>query len=312
MIVHWKAILTSTVAAYAALFAVSDCDPHLFVVDKLLASTGGPASQFRNKRIWIIGASSGIGEELAYQLAPYAKSLIISARSEDKLRQVRQKCSCPCEILPIDVSDLNQLEHVPIPDCCDIVILNAGQGHLSPALETTVDTSQRMLQTNILWIMALLPRIITSSTIQRSTKKLPQIAVTNSIAGLVPVPLSAPYAASKHALTGYLASLCAEMPSLRITSVCPGPVDTNFHGNSSEYRRRSQLKMATDRCARLYLSALVLGASEYIIAPQPTLLACYLPRGLCRVIVRLAGPRRVDIWRQGLDLYDPKSWRSNQ
>ena len=87
--------------------ALSDCD----LILSLYARRGGRnLSKLRGKVCWITGASSGIGEELAYYLAELGVKLILSARRENELKRVmarckgtsdlvqraRQNCSCTC------------------------------------------------------------------------------------------------------------------------------------------------------------------------------------------------------------------------
>jgi len=328
-----RSALTATAAACAAsLFAVMDADPILYVADrwfhrrKLLRPNG--ISYFTNQRIWIIGASSGIGEELAYQLAADGGSnthLILSSRSKDKLESIAQSCresnpDCIVTVLPLDVCQHDDLkaavqqvsqQYQPI----DTVILNAGGGHLSPALETSVETAESVWRLNALWPMVLTPLLLE----KRSSpffKERPHLVVTSSIAGILPVPLSATYAAAKHAVQGYFRSVKAERPDLRLQIVMPGPVDTNFHpkpDNSNESNSSNQLKMPVQRCARLIRSTMMLPSSrESWVAQQPVLAALYLqqlvPTFMQNAVYNRIGPKRVAMWRAGLDLYDPASW----
>ena len=72
-----------------AVFLRSDCDLTLGFYEKFGRR---PSSAFAGKVVWITGASSGIGEELAYALAACGARLVLSARSEHGLRSVLEKC----------------------------------------------------------------------------------------------------------------------------------------------------------------------------------------------------------------------------
>jgi hypothetical protein len=124
--------------------------------------------------------------------------------------------------------------------------------------------------------------------------------------------------------------------------LCPGPVDTAFHRNgldadkTNEPTAPSKMKMPVDRCVALMLSAMQrnrppqnsqsqrtsqsllslllqpLLFQEHWIAIQPSLTALYIQQwfpGLQRRILAIVGPKRVQLWREGYDLYDPASWR---
>lgn len=68
---------------------LSDCDLILSLYERWGRR---PAAELRGKVVWITGASSGIGEELAYQLARVGAKLVLSARGEEDLRKVADKC----------------------------------------------------------------------------------------------------------------------------------------------------------------------------------------------------------------------------
>ena len=267
-----RPLLTLTAATLSSLTftSVIDCQPSLFFWDRWHGishthqNKGGRVTGFyRNKNVWIIGASSGIGEELAYQLARAGcTNLILSARNEAQLQKVANTCrqesasQCQCYCQTLDVLNTqggeelslrfenvlqNELPSIPI----DIVIFNAGAGQLQPSLETPPQVIQRIMDVNALWPMILTPLLFKHSVFRSlrnkddkvndngQSKNIPHIMVTNSIAAQLPVPLSSVYAASKAAQAHYFASLAAEQPerSLRVDMICPGPVETDFHEN---------------------------------------------------------------------------------
>jgi short-subunit dehydrogenase len=343
--------------AVGASFFFMDCNPSLYWYDKLLASRPHSRSPaFAHKRIWIVGASSGIGEELAYQLAASGTDcLILSSRSQQRLQEVAAECqrrntnpSSQVVVLPLDVTNHTALKeavqqlHAESSDFVplDIVFLNAGKGHLSPATQTDPDTVESVMQATAIWPMILTPLLLQQQSSvfgAANNNRKPHLVVTNSIAGKLAVPLSAVYAASKFALTGYFMSLQAERPDIRVDVLCPGPVDTAFHQNNHANqeeqdnkvndteapllpveRKISKLKMPVDRCVQLMLSAVQRKSEtghEAWIAPQPALSALYLQQwvpGLVSWILTKVGPKRVQMWEDGLDLYDPASWKKQQ
>jgi short-subunit dehydrogenase len=337
-----KTIAAAAVACTASFFTM-DCNPTLFLADWYFRRNPFHSKhplRIRQRRVWIIGASSGIGRELALQLAESTTSnnidLILSSRSKDKLETVAEQCrqtnpSCKVQILPLDVLQYEELERaVQNVQNVDTVILNAGAGHLSPALETSRQTAESIFQLNALWPMVITPLLFQRNVFAPSHR--PQLVVTSSVAGVLPVALSSTYAAAKHALHGYFRSLSAERPDILIHTVMPGPVDTDFFKNrgtsnhpdakhptvetteaGSVSEKRSNLEMSVQRCAQLILTTMQFTEStEVWIAQQPVLTALYLqqlaPGFTQKVLHNRIGPRRVEIWRQGLDLYDPSSW----
>ena len=371
-------------AAAVAVFGRMDANPSLYWYHQWL-QWRGPAREyhchFANKTVWIVGASSGIGEELAYQLSPFCGKLILSSRNVDRLQQVSWNCQqrqlehsaantnnnnkepCQVVVLPMDISSTpEELEQVIltklIPELIpadshqhpslDCVIFNAGQGHLSTVQETQPETTMRMFQVNVISTIVLTQLLLHNQIMAPSRSAAgnrPQIVLTSSVGGRMGLPLSASYAASKHALHGYAASLQAECSSwLRVDTLCPGPIDTPFFQHqqchltnnptttvttpttltteprtieSNDGTKKSPLKMPVQRLTSLVMSHMVRSSrtgTEAWIAKQPTLLGMYMQQylpGLWRwVLNQKVGPLRVTLYQQGLDLYDPASWKS--
>lgn len=349
-----RPLLTVTAATLGSLTFTSliDCQPSLFLWDlwNRNHSKGVVSDFYKDKNVWIIGASSGIGKEMACQLARAGCSnLILSARNQDSIAKVAQKCQqessskcrCHCQVLDVvslkGADDLaarfedilqNQLPPIPI----DIVVFNSGAGQLEPSLKTKPITIQRIMDVNALWPMVLTPLLYKYNVFRPSTR--PHLAVTNSIAAQLPVPLSSVYAASKAAQAQYFASLAAEQPenSLRVDVLCPGPVETDFHQNhlkdsnnlkgrteantNQEKKNRSKTKMSVERCAHLMVAAMAKrrrdAHQEIWIAPSPMISVLYLQRlfpGLFQRLTTKFGQKRVSLWKAGKDLYDPDSWK---
>jgi short-subunit dehydrogenase len=352
-----RCAIAAATAAASCFFCCCDCNPSLFLADQwfrcgMLGSIG-ESPHFQNRCIWIVGSSSGIGEEMAYQLASpslaYGSSkknsvlnsfsrkqdlpnhprlhLILSSRSVDKLEEIATRCrssnpNCSVTILELDVTEnhsvKNAIHHLSstFPGQIDTIVLNAGRGHLSPALETSASTTEMVYKQTALWPMILTPLLFQCNLF----RSRPHIVVTSSVAALLPVPLSSSYAAAKHALLGYFRSLHAEQPSVLLHTILPGPVDTDFHFQNQPRTHgvqgtKSPMKMSVQRCAQLMISTMQLPYStESWIAQQPLLLFLYLQKWLPTSLMHTlfysrVGPKRIAMWREGLDLYDPKSWR---
>jgi short-subunit dehydrogenase len=368
------AAAATTTTTTLIFFACCDCNPTLFLADRWFQwnnkqRTNTKHSQinsFCNQRIWIIGASSGIGEELAYQLVSpnsYASEdaclqknppqchhpihLILSSRSVDKLEKVASTCrlsnvNCTITVLGLDVTDDGALSsavhfiHSSIGPV-DTVVFNAGHGHLSPATETSVRTIDTVWKQTARWPMILIPLLFQYKIFENNRKNRPHVVVSSSIAAIVPVPLSASYAAAKSALLGYFRSLHCENPNILLHTIMPGPVDTNFFrqnkfissihdtseskstttvsSNNTADHQKSLMKMSVRRCVQLIVCTMQLPYStESWIAQQPLLLALYVQKLfpielLQSLLYSRVGPKRIHLWREGLDLYNPKSWR---
>ena len=323
------------VSALAIAFSSMDANPSLYLHDKMFSSEKRLDKFFTKKTMWITGASSGIGAEMAVKLSKHGVNLILSARSEDKLQAVAAAARAASKnentvlVLPMDVTG-NDDELESIVDKVvgivgdrnlDFVVLNAGKGQLKPESMMSQKESQAMFQVNTIAPIALTQILLRRGILQPDKGK--NLMVTSSIGGKYGLPLSASYAASKHALHGYFNSLKAECPWLRIDLVCPGPIDTAFHKNKDDDQNseiiienktsRRELKMPSSRCAQLIISSFLMSkGGEHWIAEQPSLIALYINQffpQLFQTILGKIGPLRLKAWQEGLNLYDPQTWK---
>src|SRR6185436_12441417 len=115
------------------------------------------SSYFQNKVIWITGASSGIGEALAYELAKKGARLILSARRKEELERV--KGNCPAEVQPnvrvlaLDLTSLSTLRlcveaAIQFFGRIDILVNNGGISQRSLVNETSIDVDKRIMDVN--------------------------------------------------------------------------------------------------------------------------------------------------------------------
>ncbi len=195
-------------------------------------------SSFENKVVWITGASSGIGEALAYTFAKHRSKLILSARRADELERVKKACNLPDAdvlLLPMDVSAYTQMDdHVQKAIAhfgqIDILVNNAGMSHWSKLKDTSLDVIKRIMDVNFMGAVGLTNAVLPTML----KRKQGQIIVVSSILGKMITPKQGAYNASKHALMGYFDTLRTEVAGegIKVLIVCPGFVRTNVAKNS--------------------------------------------------------------------------------
>lgn len=198
--------------------------------------------KFKNKIVWITGASSGAGEALAYQFASEGANLIISARREKELRRVKRNIkNVEVRIIPLDLEkhkDLPEIAEKALAEFgrIDVLFHNGGISQRSLANETCTEVDKRLMNINYFGAV-ILTKAILPTMIKRQTG---QIAVMSSLTGKFGTPLRSAYAASKHALHGFFDSLRAEVHEhgIGITIICSGYIRTGiavnaFTGNGS-------------------------------------------------------------------------------
>lgn len=194
---------------------------------------------FYQKRIWITGASSGIGEALAYACAEHGAQLILSARKEQELRRVATTAA-EMGAGSVFVQPLDLAQHDTIPGIAaavlqkvgkvDILIHCGGISQRGLAKDTPLEVDKRLMDVNFFGTVALTKSILPSML----THQLGHIVTVTSVTGKLGSPLRSAYAASKHALHGFFDSLRAELGNtpIHITLVCPGFVRTNVSINA--------------------------------------------------------------------------------
>jgi short-subunit dehydrogenase len=184
----------------------------------------------------ITGASAGIGREFARQLAWRAKSLVLIARREQRLNELRDElrnrnANLNVHTRVVDLCDKSQindlvrwLEQNRID--IDFLINNAGLGDYGSIATSDIERDDRMIQVNIA-ALTFLTRQLLPQMIER---KRGAILNVSSSAGFLPIPGMGVYAASKAYVNSFSEALRAELHNtgVTVTSLCPGPVHTEF------------------------------------------------------------------------------------
>jgi uncharacterized protein len=184
----------------------------------------------------ITGASAGIGREFARQLGSRARSLILIARREERLNELRNELNRQNPKVAVvfrknDLADLTQLnellawlDHERIE--VDLLINNAGVGDSGAFATSNPIRNEQMTLVNVVALTKLtrhlLPRMI--------ARGRGGILNVSSSAGFLPIPGFAVYAATKAYVTSLSEALRAELrgTGVSVCALCPGPVHTEF------------------------------------------------------------------------------------
>jgi short-subunit dehydrogenase len=182
----------------------------------------------------ITGASSGLGQEFARQLAPHARSLILVARRSDRLEKLKAEIDRPGLTVHCHTADLGDEVQTEAflaalaasGERVTLLINNAGLGDHGFFENSEWSRVQSMLDVNITALTrlthALLPELVRAGR--------GAILNVSSIASFLPMPKMAVYAASKAYVTSFTEALRAEVrdTGVSVTALCPGPVNTEF------------------------------------------------------------------------------------
>jgi len=204
---------------------------------------------FKDKVIWITGATSGIGEALAKQLAGYQPKLILSARRKPLLQKVAQVCiekGAECLVLPLDVSQSTEITQAAETvnkhfSYIDILINNAGISQRSYAKDTLLEVDRKIMEVNYFGNIALTKAVL-PKMLERNSG---QIVVMSSVVGHFGFKSRSTYAASKHALHGFYETLYIENQDndLKVNIICPGRIQTNISVHSLQQDGKEHGKM---------------------------------------------------------------------
>jgi len=234
---------------------------------------------FQGKAVLITGASSGIGEELAWQLGQAGAQLTLTARRKELLEKLAQRIVAAGKTAPFvvqcDVTQDGSLqnafeESVGHWGKLDVAIANAGFGVVGALKKLSVEDYRRQFETNVFGVLrtiyAALPEI---------EKSKGNIAIIGSVSGWAATPGASPYNMSKFAVRALANAITPELAlcGVKVTLISPGFVASDIRrvDNQGQFHEQAKepipswLIMPTEKAARQILSAVAKGKREAII-----------------------------------------------
>jgi len=235
---------------------------------------------FRGKSVLITGASSGIGEELAWQLARADANVTLAARRTELLDALAKRIVDSGKPAPLvaacDVTRNGDVERAVAASVgrwskLDVVIANAGFGVVGTLTRLSVEDFRRQFETNVFGVLrtihAALPEI---------EKTRGNVVIIGSVAGWVASPGASPYAMSKFAVRALANAITPELrlAGVTVTLISPGFVASNIRRIDNQGNLQSAardpvpqwLVMPTEKAVRQILQAVARGKREAIIA----------------------------------------------
>ncbi|MFH6967381.1 SDR family NAD(P)-dependent oxidoreductase [Flavobacterium sp. FlaQc-28] len=189
----------------------------------------------KNKTALITGASSGIGEAFAYELAKQGVNLILTARSEGKLNLLANKISSDYKVkVTVFTGDLlqkdtpfklyDQIKQAGLS--VDLLINNAGFGKWANFLDESIQQYEDMIEVNINALVKLC-HLVLPDMLKKGEGGIINVASTGA---LQPCPYVAAYCASKSFVLNFSEALYGEYnkKGIAITALCPGNTTTGF------------------------------------------------------------------------------------
>ena len=257
-------------------------------------------SYFKNKVVWVTGASSGIGEGITRLLAEKGALLILSARKLDTLEKVRASLTSKDKhlCLPLDLEDSSNFtvlveQIIQRFGRIDILFNNGGLSQRSTVKDTPLEVDRRIMEINYFGNIALTKAVLPHMLKNRGG----HIVVMSSIAGKFGFFLRSAYSSSKHALHGFYESLLLEEMDngLKVTIACPGKINTNISVNAlneSGHKHgvmdhNQATGMSVEECIEILLEAVEKNKKEVLIGNKEikaVTLKRFLPSLFWRVI----------------------------
>jgi uncharacterized protein len=252
----------------------------------------------------VTGASSGIGADLARELAQGGHDLVLAARGADKLRalgdELEKTHAIRAHVIAADLAEPNAAETLVAELArrqlnVDILVNNAGYALYGPFAETDAADELRMIQLNIV-ALTQLTKLLVPGMLARKQGRILNVAST---AAFQPGPLMAVYYASKAYVLSFSEALANECAGsgVTVTALCPGPTRTGFQARANMEKSKlvsGKEIMTSAAVARIGYRALMKGKAVVIPGASNKMMAQavrFLPRSTVTKLVRSAQER---------------------
>ena len=234
---------------------------------------------FQGKAVLITGASSGIGEELAWQLGQAGAQLTLAARRRELLEKLAKRIADAGKLAPLvvqcDVTQDGSLQKA-VEDSVrhwrklDVAIANAGFGVVGPLKRLSVEDYRRQFETNVFGVLRTI-----YAAFAEIEKSKGNIAIVGSVSGWAATPGASPYNMSKFAVRALANAITPELwlAGVKVTLISPGFVASDIRrvDNQGQFHEGAKdsipawLVMPTDKAVRQILRAIAKGKREAII-----------------------------------------------
>lgn len=199
--------------------------------------------EMRMKNVIITGASSGIGMATAKRLDSGHYRMVLAGRNRDKLDELSSKLQCEHFIHQGDVRDYDDCAAM-VKSCVDrwgsvdVLINNAGLGYFDPLISGKIEEWHNMVDINIKGVLNCLHAALPSLKENNG-----HVINLGSVSSHFVFPDSGVYSATKHALLAISESIRIELRGdIKVTTISPGPVDTDFVNKTSNVEIRENMK----------------------------------------------------------------------
>jgi short-subunit dehydrogenase len=238
-----------------------------------IAGNGTSNRLFLNKVVIITGASSGIGRAMAVYFSSAGARVVLAARSTAKLKTVAgeiKKNGGESLIVPTDVTKHHDCYHLidktlAVYGTIDILINNAGISMRASFLKVDIKVLERLMDTNfwgsVYCTKYALPHLLESKG---------SLVAISSICGITPLPGRTGYAASKHALDGFMDTIRVEHlhDDFHVLTVHPGFTTSNIRNIALDYRGVEQQESPRDEGKMMSAEAVANEVGEAIKSRQ--------------------------------------------
>uniref|UniRef100_A0A8B9RYQ1 Ketoreductase domain-containing protein n=1 Tax=Accipiter nisus TaxID=211598 RepID=A0A8B9RYQ1_9AVES len=216
------------------------------------------------RTVLITGCSSGIGLAVAVRLAqdPQQRFHVIATMRDLRKKEKLEEAAGPALGKTLSIQRLDVCSDSSVAECMenipggrvDVLVNNAGVGHVGPVESISVEEMKRIFETNFFGVVRMIKAVLPDMKRRQSG----HIVVISSVMGLQGIVFNDVYAASKFAVEGFCESLAVQLLQFNVVSMVePGPVNTDFELKLMEEVSRSEFPGTDPATVRYFKDAIV-------------------------------------------------------